>query len=280
MLAPLALLRVNPASDEAWLDIAVDALRDVGGVVVEGVIDAGQLEQTRAALYAAQQRIQEEVGLERLERAGELGVLRLMAKYEPSLLALIAQPHLLAIVDAMIGDTAILHLQNGFVLPSKEPDPNGRVFQQSFHRDFPRHLEGYLASLNALIAVDAFTEENGGTIVVPGSQQRPDQPSQAYLSAAAEPVECPAGSAIVFDSTLWHAAGINRSGHDRLGINQQYTRSFFKQQVDYVRALGDETVLAQPPRVQQLLGWYTRVVTSLDEYYRPAEDRLYRSGQG
>ena len=49
---------------------------------------------------------------------------------------------------------------------------------------------------------------------------------------------------------------------------------------DYVRALGDEIVLAQQPRTQQLLGWYTRVVTSLDEYYRPASERLYRSGQG
>jgi ectoine hydroxylase-related dioxygenase (phytanoyl-CoA dioxygenase family) len=39
-------------------------------------------------------------------------------------------------------------------------------------------------------------------------------------------------------------------------------------------------VLAQAPRTQQLLGWYTRVVTSLDEYYRSEGDRLYRKGQG
>jgi ectoine hydroxylase-related dioxygenase (phytanoyl-CoA dioxygenase family) len=84
----------------------------------------------------------------------------------------------------------------------------------------------------------------------------------------------------VFDSTLWHAAGRNESDRDRLGINLQFTRSFIKQQVDYVRALGDELVERQPPRTQQLLGWYTRVVTSLDEYYQPAERRLYRSGQG
>jgi ectoine hydroxylase-related dioxygenase (phytanoyl-CoA dioxygenase family) len=280
MLAPLALLSVEPKRDEDWLPTAVDALRDVGCVVVEGVLDDEQVGQAREALYRAQESIRADIGVERLDRAGELGVLRLIAKYEPSLLSLIAQPELLAIVDAMIGDTAIIHLQNGFVLPSREPEPNGRVFQQSFHRDFPRDMNGYLASLNALIAIDAFTEDNGGTIVVPGSHQRPDRPSEAYLAAAAVPVVCPPGAAILFDSTLWHAAGINRSGRDRLGVNQQYTRSFFKQQIDYVRALGDDVVLQQPDRVQQLLGWYTRVVTSLDEYYRPAEGRLYRSGQG
>jgi ectoine hydroxylase-related dioxygenase (phytanoyl-CoA dioxygenase family) len=85
---------------------------------------------------------------------------------------------------------------------------------------------------------------------------------------------------IVFDSTLWHASGPNTSGHDRLSINHQFTRSYFKQQIDYVRALGDATILKQAPRTQQLLGWYTRVPTSLDEYYRPEAERLYRKHQG
>lgn len=85
---------------------------------------------------------------------------------------------------------------------------------------------------------------------------------------------------LVFDSTLWHSAGANVSGRDRLAINQQFTRSWIKQQVDYVRALGETQVLLQSPRTQQLLGYYTRVVTSLDEYYRPGPERLYRGGQG
>ena len=96
----------------------------------------------------------------------------------------------------------------------------------------------------------------------------------------AVPVEAPPGSLLIFDSTLWHAAGRNTSGHDRLAINHQFTRSFIKQQVDYVRALGPALIEAQPARTQQLLGWYTRVVTSLDEYYRPSAERLYRKNQG
>jgi len=101
-----------------------------------------------------------------------------------------------------------------------------------------------------------------------------------YLRANSIPIVCPAGSMVVFDSTLWHAAGANTSGKDRLAINHQFTRSYIKQQIDYVRALGDDVILSQRPRTQQLLGWYTRVVTSLDEYYRPETERLYRKGQG
>jgi len=187
---------------------------------------------------------------------------------------------LLAIVDATVSQTAILHLQNGFILPSYPPGKVPRVFQNRYHRDFPRHLNGYLASINALFAIDSFTRDNGATFIVPGSHQRPDPPSDAAVAAMGFPAECDAGSMVVFDSTLWHAAGANVSGRDRLAINHQFTRSWIKQQVDYVRALGEGEVLRRPPRTQQLLGYYTRVVTSLDEYYRPDAERLYKGGQG
>jgi ectoine hydroxylase-related dioxygenase (phytanoyl-CoA dioxygenase family) len=141
-------------------------------------------------------------------------------------------------------------------------------------------LNGYVASINLMFAIDAFTPANGGTLAVPGTHQMLPPPASEYLQAHAIPIECAAGSLLVFDSTLWHAAGANVSGEDRLAINHQFTRSYIKQQIDYVRALGDQLVLAQKPRTQQLLGWYTRVVTSLEDFYRPEHERLYRKGQG
>jgi ectoine hydroxylase-related dioxygenase (phytanoyl-CoA dioxygenase family) len=131
-----------------------------------------------------------------------------------------------------------------------------------------------------MLAIDEFRPDNGATIVLPGTHQKVVAPQLDKLEHTAMPATCPAGSMLVFDSTLYHAAGPNTSGADRLAINNQFTRSYVKQQVDYVRALGDDVVLAQPERTQQLLGWYTRVVSSLDEYYQPADKRLYRSGQG
>ncbi len=266
-------------SQENWLSRCLGDLRYRGFSVVTGALDSETIERTREALYSVKDAIEAGIGTERLQRAGELGVLRIPQRHDAHFLRLLEIPEMLAIVDATVSETAILHLQNGFILPPAGPNAP-RVFQTSFHRDFPRCLNGYLASLNVLIAVDEFTAENGGTLVVPGTHQHADAPDQDYMEETAIAVECPAGSLVAFDSTLWHAAGINRSGRDRLAINHQFTRSFLKQQVDYVRALGDELVQAQPDRTQQLLGWYTRVVTSLDEYYRPPEERLYRSGQG
>jgi ectoine hydroxylase-related dioxygenase (phytanoyl-CoA dioxygenase family) len=262
-----------------WLELTLSGLRSLGYGVVEGVLDDELLEQTRSAMYAAQERIRSDVGEERLERAGELGVLRLMLAYDDQLFPLLELEPVLEVVDATVSPTAVLHLQNGLILPTLEEE-RPDIFQLRFHQDFPRVLNGYLMSVNTFLAIDEFRQDNGATLVVPGTHQLDPAPSQDYLETYAIPVVCPAGSMIVFDSTLWHAAGENVSGQDRLAVNQQFTRSYVKQQVDYVRALGDDVVLRQKERTQQLLGWYTRVVTSLDEFYRPSEERLYRSGQG
>lgn len=274
------MIFVNIKRQEKWLSLVLRALESEGCCVVEDIVEPALLDRLRDAMYKVRKLIFDAIGSERLDRAGEVGVLRLMLKFDPVFFRLLELPEVLAIVDATVSPTAILHLQNGFILPSFQNDSAPKVFQNTFHRDFPRYLNGYKASVNTFFALSPFTRETGATLVIPGSHQKGDQPPDAAASRAAEPVECDAGSMLVFDSTLWHAAGENTSGQDRLSVNQQFTRSWIKQQMDYVRALGENIVLKQLPRTQQLLGYYTRVVTSLGEYYQPENERLYRKGQG
>jgi len=274
------MISVSCKAQDNWLSLVLGSLKYLGCAVVTDVLRDSRLTEIQAAMYRVEKIIRDTVGVERLARAGEMGVLRIMMKHDPIFLSLLEIPELLAVVDKTVSSTAILHLQNGFILPSCEAHETPSVFQNALHMDFRRLLNGYMASVNALLTISEFTRENGGTVVVPGSHQRTEILSEELMEAATVPVECPAGSLIVFDSTLWHAAGVNTSGDDRLGINHQFTRSFFKQQIDYVRALGASKVEALPARTQQLLGWYTRVVTDLDEYYRPEHERLYRAGQG
>jgi ectoine hydroxylase-related dioxygenase (phytanoyl-CoA dioxygenase family) len=273
-----ALPRVD-AQDEDWLRRCLLGLEIVGCVVVENVLQEGLISRIREAMYRVQARIRDEVGTERLEQAGEIGVLRLPSRFDPVFFELLELPEVLAVLDATVSETAILHVQNGLLLPSFDGE-TPQVFQTRFHRDFPRIVNGYLMSINTFFAIDEFTSNNGATFFVPATHQKEGRPDDWYLNAHAVSAECPAGSMLVFDSTIWHAAGDNTSGKDRLALNQQFTRSYVKQQIDYVRALGNDAVERQPERTRQLLGWYTRVVTSLDEFYQPPERRLYRSGQG
>ncbi len=267
-------------TDDRWLERVRARIDDVGYALVAGAVPADLLDETPGRLRAVHRRIVAEVGADRLRLAGELGVLRLMMKYDRFFARYLEIPEILALVDATVSPTAILHLQNGFILPSHPAGTTPEVFQNGFHMDFRRLLNGYLASVNVFVAVSEFTESNGATLVVPGSQQKTENPDGHWLAGNAVPLTCPPGTMIVFDSTLWHASGRNVSGADRLAINHQFTRSWIKPQFDHVRALGDDAILSLPERSRQLLGWYTRVVTSLDEYYQPPDRRLYRAGQG
>jgi len=84
----------------------------------------------------------------------------------------------------------------------------------------------------------------------------------------------------MFDSNLWHAAGINRSDRPRRALTLAFTRPFMKQQLDYPRALGYARREALSPTLRQLLGYNARVPASLDEWYQPPDKRLYKREQG
>ncbi len=274
------MIVLNAKKDPGWLSKIPPALQQDGCAIVEGVLEGDFLKKTEDAMYSVQEKIWASLGKERLNQAGELGILRIMAKFDDFFLKYLEIPELLQVIDLVLSPTAILQVQQGSILPSF---PKGRapaVFQNLFHMDFPRYLNGYPVAFNAFFAVSRFTKENGGTLLVPKTHQKPEVPTPEYLRSNAVSVECEAGSMFLFDSTLYHAAGENYSGKDRLGINHEFIRSYFKQQIDYVRALGDEVLQAQKPRTQQLLGWYTRTPASLEDYYRPEDQRLYRKGQG
>lgn len=264
-----------------WMDDAARAFENAGCCVVEDVLSNDFVAQASEALYLVEEKILAEIGIDRLNRAGEVGVLRLMQKHHPVFIQFLEIAAALELIDRILAPTAIQHTQNGFILPSLPPDADAPdIFQMNFHQDFPRVLNGCLMSLNLYFSLSEFTNESGATRVIPGSQQIAARPSQEEIAELAVSAECPPGSMLVFDSTLWHAAGSNRSGKDRLSVNHQFTRSYIKQQLDYPRALGAELIEGLAPRTQQLLGFYTRVPASLDEYYQPREKRLYRAGQG
>jgi ectoine hydroxylase-related dioxygenase (phytanoyl-CoA dioxygenase family) len=281
VLDKVELPRYSLASGTGWLDDAERSFAKHGCFIVEGVLDRAFLSDLANSLYSVQEKIRSVVGEERLQRSKEIGVLRFMQLYDANFIKLLEVPAAIDIVDRLLSPTAIQHAQNGFIIPSLPADgPEPDVFQMNFHQDFPRVLNGSMMSLNVYFAISDFTKEAGATRLIPGSHQVAARPTQEEIAERSVDVVCPAGSLIVFESTLWHAGGFNRSGRDRLSVNHQFTRSYIKQQLDYPRAIGADVAAGLAPRTQQLLGFYTRVPASLDEYYQPPEKRLYRSNQG
>src|SRR5262245_26292223 len=101
------MLSVDCRSEKHWLDLALTAVRREGCCVVTSVLDADLLTVIRPAMYRVREAIVAEIGPERLARAGELGVLRIMMKFEEIFLRLLELPEVLAVVNAAVAPTSV-----------------------------------------------------------------------------------------------------------------------------------------------------------------------------
>ncbi len=253
----------------------LEQLQHNGYFVVEKVFDAEALQIMRQKLDEVWEQQQLEYGEKLLRKIGDYGQLRCMMTYDPYFFDLIIHPKINHYVAATIGETAILHLQNGIIL-----FPNEFHNQAKWHKDFAKDfVSSKILSFNAFIAVDDFTAETGGTWLLPGSHKNATMPSKQYVENNKIQIHTPAGSVIFFDSTIWHRGGENYSKNRRRAINQIYTRPFLKQQIDYPALYKGKIDLES--KLAQTLGLWTIPPKNLNEYRvdHPSK-RTYRSEQG
>lgn len=72
----------------------------------------------------------------------------------------------------------------------------------------------FAIGVNNMFCIDEFTEENGATILIPGSHipERGLAPDNIYTTKGTVAAVAPAGSCITFDPRLWHASGPSKRG--------------------------------------------------------------------
>lgn len=130
---------------------------------------------------------------------------------------------------------------------------------QPLHRDDTvflwRHpTYGREARVQIMLALSDFTAENGGTLVIPGSHKWDDE-RQPQLSEAI-PTEMPAGSALIFLGSTYHAGGRNMTKDElRTGLTIALDAANLRQEENMYLALPKAVVASYPEEIQRLLGW-------------------------
>lgn len=158
--------------------------------------------------------------------------------------------------------------------------PNKPSYVCNIHRDVRTFSGNTNTMLNMLVMLDDFTLENGATYVLNGSHKVEARPSDETFFQQSDRITGKAGSILLFNSNLWHAAGENTSGKDRCALTLTFTKPYMKQQMDYPRFLGYHEGDRFSERLQQVLGYHSRTPENLDEWYQPPHKRMYRPGQG
>lgn len=172
-------------------------------------------------------------------------------------------------ISRFFGGPFILNSFGGNLNP-----PGAHNYASEIHRDC-RSYSRERPMLNTLVMLDPFERDNGSIRLLPGSHMFKAKPRQEYFDKCSVQITGPAGSILLFDSQVWHAGGRNESTKSRRSVTPLFTKPQFKQGFDYPRALRGR-IESMSPDLQQVLGYYSRVPSTLDEWYRPADQRFYR----
>ncbi|WP_394823481.1 phytanoyl-CoA dioxygenase family protein [Pendulispora albinea] len=119
---------------------------------------------------------------------------------------------------------------------------------------------------NTMWALTDFTEANGATRVVPGSHHR-DRSPELGVHYDTVPAEMPRGSVLVFNGSLWHGGGANRTSMRRVGIAMNYCAGFLRQQENQQLGIPLETARGFSPRLRKLVGYgiYRGLIGHIDK---------------
>jgi ectoine hydroxylase-related dioxygenase (phytanoyl-CoA dioxygenase family) len=210
-----------------------------GWCVIEGVIPVEVVPGIRQAVLklVEAQRVERERWLAESrgqgQRHGADGVENAQGIINniPECASFIADRRIIDVVEAIFGPYVKVSSTSAIVT-----NPNNKrgywhadwPFNQTFTSHIPAPYGDYLIHLSSLFMLTDFSAENGGTLIVPGSQKLPDNPSgdNGIDCEAPHPNEInvtgKAGSVFLYDSRLWHSIAPNRSSQPRVAISVRY----------------------------------------------------------
>ncbi|MFG3322715.1 phytanoyl-CoA dioxygenase family protein [Streptomyces sp. NPDC048171] len=139
---------------------------------------------------------------------------------------------------------------------------------QMLHRDLENWFpfigmgpDGPEVTLNFLIALTDFTEENGATRVIPGSNHWSDFEDRGTPEQTV-PAIMNAGDALLFSGKTAHGGGANQTGDEyRRALAFALNPGFLTGEEAYPFLVGMEVAKTLSPRVQRILGFRSQYPT-------------------
>lgn len=257
----------------AALEEHVYAMQTRGYNVIPGFLDAEHCELLKIALARALDEYSPRAQSER--SAFDRYLLHDLLARDLEIARLLDDPRLQPLVAPLLGEHWILYAFTSSSIP-----PGGTNYGRRIHVDSPRHVPDYAFNVGLIWALDAFTAETGGTEVLPGSHSSPRTPSEEYFDRNCVQLQCAQGSLVVFQARLFHRSGVNSTNRWRHALTMNACRSFMKQRMDWVRLVPKAIADSLGPQGRRLLGYDTRLPVSMDEFFVPDSERLYKPNQG
>ncbi|MEQ8842014.1 MAG: phytanoyl-CoA dioxygenase family protein [Acidimicrobiales bacterium] len=236
-------------SDTATVASAVEQIATDGWTILPDVIDPETVAGLRDLVDATMARDRTPFGANAFLGSHTRRVFNLLA-HDAGFGAVPIDPTVLAVAEAVLDPDLLLSS-----LTAVETNPGQEA--QPLHADdgsIPLPRPHQPLALVALWALTDFDEMNGATRFVPGSHSDPTRPRPGE-SAETAMAEMRAGSVLVYNGSLWHGGGANRSADRRVFIVCNYCAGWLRQEESQLLALDREYVATLPPRLRRLVGY-------------------------
>ena len=135
---------------------------------------------------------------------------------------------------------------------------NRKKFNYKINKDILKNtdLVSRPAVSNVLIMLNGMSEENGGTLIVPGSHlfgRHPDKVLDKDIITIS--AEGPPGCAIITDGRLWHGTGANITQKNRLALLITFCGPQFRPQENFTLGIKEEVFLQLNNYQKEILGF-------------------------
>jgi hypothetical protein len=144
-----------------------------------------------------------------------------------------------------------LHLTQAIAIgPGQPAQP---IHKDRWAFDFFPFPTGYEVQCNTIWALTEFTEENGATRIVLGSNTADD--TQPFTQDDTEPAEMERGSVLFYSGSVNHGGGANRTDQVRVGLNITYNLAWLRQEENQYLATPTELAQTLPVELLRLMGY-------------------------
>ncbi len=235
----------------------IERLHRDGYTIVEDFLDADRLAAFRASVAPLLGRYRGRNPFEGLKTERVYTLVARGKVFED----ITDDPRLLALLDAFLRPGYLLSASHAICIHPGEA-------AQALHFDdgfYPFARPRPAISMSVIGAIDAFTPENGGTVMLPGSHRwgqqgiavrdAIQQGRQIPLMDGMFKLTMPAGAIAVFQGTLIHGAGANASDAPRLAFTNQYCEPWARTQENFYLSVPKARVRGMSPELKTLLGY-------------------------
>jgi ectoine hydroxylase-related dioxygenase (phytanoyl-CoA dioxygenase family) len=242
----LAHLPATASSDEVHETLVRD-----GAVIVDDVLDAATLETLRGEIEPAMATTApgaEEFSGFNTRRFGAL------IERTPATRPLIMHPLVLAVTGKLLHHATVFQLHLTQAICIAPDSPAQVIHRDQWAFDFFEFPSGFDVQCNTIWAITDFTEENGATRVVVGSNHAADK--LRYGPEETVGAVMRAGSVVLYTGSVYHGGGANTTADQtRIGVNITYNVGWLRQEENQFLAVSRECAATLDEDLLRLMGY-------------------------